>query len=154
RVAELTQDTKQRVEAFYRIGKALDEKLSDRVAAQDRYEMALDLEPGHIPTLGALRQIAIDNADYDKAARYYDQEQSYTTAPRQRARLLVELGNIREEKLGDHDSAVLAWEAACEADNESEEAALPLSNHYIDKEEWAKAEPLLDMLVRKAGKRE
>ena len=31
RVAELTQDTKQRVEAFYRIGKALDEKLGDRV---------------------------------------------------------------------------------------------------------------------------
>ncbi len=45
RVAELTQDTKQRVESFYRIGKALDEKLGDRVAAQERYEMALDLDP-------------------------------------------------------------------------------------------------------------
>src|SRR5262249_37586645 len=92
--------------------------------------------------------------DYDKAARYIDQEQSYTPAPRQRARLLVELGRLREEMLGDHDSAVLAWEAGFEADPENEEAALPLSDEYIAKEAWEKAEPLLDMLTRKAGKRD
>lgn len=154
RVAELTQDTKQRVEAFYKIGKALDEKLGDRVSAQDRYEMALDLDPSHLPTLGALRQIAIDNADYDKAARYIDQEQSYQPAPRQRARLLVELGRIRDEMLGDHDSAVLAWEAAFEADPENEDAALPLIDEYIAKEAWDRAEPLLDMVTRKAAKRD
>jgi tetratricopeptide (TPR) repeat protein len=154
RVAELTQDSRQRVEAFYRIAKALDEKLGDRVAAQDRYEMALDLDPAHLPTLTALRQIAMDNADYDKAARYYDQEQSYTQAPRQRARLLVELGKLREEMLGDHPSAVLAWEAAHEADPENEDAALPLVDEYIGGEQWEKAEPLLDLLVRKAGKRD
>jgi tetratricopeptide (TPR) repeat protein len=154
RVAELTQDPKQRVESFYRIGKALDEKLGDRVAAQERYEMALDLDSSHLPTLTALRQIAIDASDYDKAARYLDQEQSYTQAPRQRAKLLVELGKLREEMLGDHDSAVLAWEAAYEADPENEEAALPLVDQYIAKAEWARGEPLLDMLVRKSGKRE
>jgi tetratricopeptide (TPR) repeat protein len=154
RVAELTQDTKQRVEAYFKIGKALDEKLGDRVSAQDRYEMALDLDPSHLPTLGSIRQIALDNADYDKAARYIDQEQSYTPAPRQRARLLVELGRLREEMLGDHDSAVLAWEAAFEADPENEDAAMPLVDEYIAKEQWEKGEPLLDMLTRKAGKRE
>ncbi len=154
RVAELTQDTKQRVESFYKIGKALDEKLGDRVAAQERYEMALDLEPSHLPSLAALRLIAVDSADYDKAARYLDQEQSYTQSPRQRAKLLCELGKLREEMLGDHPSAVLAWEAGYEADPENEDAALPLVDEYIGKEDWARAEPLLDMLVRKSGKRE
>ncbi len=154
RVAELTQDTKQRVESFYKIGKALDEKLGDRVSAQDRYEMALDLDAAHLPTLGALRQIAMDNADYDKAARYIDQEQSYTPAPRQRARLLVELGRLREEMLGDHDSAVLAWEASQEADPENEESAMPLADEYVNRELWERAEPLLDTLTRKAGKRD
>ncbi len=154
RVAELTQDTKQRVESFYRIGKALDEKLGDRVSAQERYEMALDLDPSHLATIAALRQIAIDAADHDKAARYYDQEQSYTTSPRQRAKLLVELGKLRDEMLGDHPSAVLAWEAAYEANGENEDAAMPLADEYIAQHEWAKAEPLLDLLVRKSGKRE
>ncbi len=154
RVAELTSDSKQRVEAFYRIGKALDEKLGDRVAAQERYEMALDLDPAHLPTLASLRQIALEGSDFDKAARYLDQEQSYTQAPRQRAKLLVDLGKLREEMLGDHASAVLAWEAAYEADNENEEAAAPLVDEYIANSDWARAEPLLDMLVRKSGKRE
>ncbi len=154
RVADLTQDTKQRVEAFYRIGKALDEKLGDRVSAQERYETALDLDPTHLPTLAALRQIALDAADYDKAARYYDQEQSATQSPRQRARLLIELGKLRDEMLGDHASAVLAWEAAYEADPENEDAAQPLADEYVVQEQWDKAEPLLDLLVRKSGKRE
>jgi tetratricopeptide (TPR) repeat protein len=105
RVAELTTDAKQRVEAFYRIGRALDDKLGDRVAARERYETALDLEPSHLPTLAALRQIAVDSADYDKAARHLDQEQSFTTAPRQRAKLLVELANLREQMLSDDASA-------------------------------------------------
>ena len=55
RVADLTVDGKQKVESYYRIGKMLDEKLGDRVSAQDKYELALDLEPSHIPTLQALR---------------------------------------------------------------------------------------------------
>ncbi|HEY4012646.1 MAG TPA: tetratricopeptide repeat protein [Polyangiaceae bacterium] len=154
RVAELTQDPKQRIEAFYRIGKALDEKVGDRAAAQDRYEMALDLDPAHLPSLAALRQIAVGNADYDKAARYLHEEQTHTQSPRQRARLLVELGKLREEMLGDHAGAVAAWEAAYEVDPENEDAAAPLVDEYIAKEGWAKAEPLLDMLVRKSGKRD
>jgi tetratricopeptide (TPR) repeat protein len=154
RVAELTQDSKQRVESFYRIGKALDEKLGDRVSAQERYEMALDLDPSHLATIAALRVIALDSADHDKAARYLDQEQSYTTSPRQRAKLLVELGKLRETMLGDHPSAVLAWESSYEADPENEDSAMPLVDEYIAQTEWAKAEPLLDLLVRKSGKRE
>ena len=154
RVAELTPDVKQRVEAFYRIGKALDEKLGDRASAQDRYEMALDLEPSHLPSLQALRVIAVDAADYDKAARYLDQEQSYTTVARQRARLLVDLGKLRDEKLGDHESALLSWEAAHEADPENEDAAFPLVDEYMKAERYEAAEPLLDLLVRKASKRE
>ena len=154
RVAELTRDPKQRVEAFYRIGKALDERVGDRVAAQERYEMALDLDSTHLPTLAALRQIAIDSTDYDKAARYLDEEQTYTQSARQRARLLVELGKLRQEMLGDEAGAIAAWESAYEVDPENEDAASPLVDHYIAQEQWQKAEPLLDMLVRKASKRD
>ncbi|WP_207633536.1 TraK domain-containing protein [Escherichia coli] len=65
-----------------------------------------------------------------------------------------ELGRLREEMLGDHDSAVLAWEASQEADPENEESAMPLADEYITREAWDRAEPLLDTLTRKAGKRD
>jgi len=58
----------------------------------------------------ALR-VDTDNADYDKAARYIDQEQSYTPAPRQRARLLVELIVFGHERLYDSIDHGSAWQA-------------------------------------------
>jgi tetratricopeptide (TPR) repeat protein len=154
RVADLTPDGRQRVEMYFRIGKQLDEKLGDRVSAQERFEMALDLDPAHVPTLAALRVIAIDAADWDRAARYLDQEQMNTEAPRARAKLLVELGKLRDEMLGEHDLAVQAYEQALGSDGDNEDAALPLVNEYVSTEQWPRAKPLAEMLAKKAGKRD
>ncbi|RYZ68640.1 MAG: tetratricopeptide repeat protein [Proteobacteria bacterium] len=154
RVADLTSDGNQRVEMYYRIGRALDEKLGDRVQAQERYEMALDLNPSHLPTLASLRQIALDGGDWDRAARFLDQEQMNTQVPRARAKLLVELGKLRQDYLGEQDQAIVAFEQAHQNDADNEDAALPLLDYYVEQQRWAEAEPLADMLVRKAGKRE
>jgi len=154
RVADLTPDGKQRVDMYYRIGKQLEDKLGDRVQAQERFEMALDLDPTHIPSLAALRVIAIDSADWVLAARYLDQEQQNTELPRPRAKLLVELGKLRDDMLGEHDLAVQAYELALQSDADNEDAAMPLLTEYVNTEKWAKAEPLAEMLVKKSGKRE
>ncbi len=154
RVAELTADGAQRVEMYYRIGKALDGQLGDRVAAQEKYEMALDLDPAHLPSLGALREIAIDASEWDQAARYLDQEQMNTPAPRQRSKLLVELGRLRQEKLEEYDLAVQAYEFALQADPENEDAAKPLLEEHVAQQRWKEAEPLADMLLKKAAKLE
>jgi tetratricopeptide (TPR) repeat protein len=128
----------------------LDEKLGDRDAAQERFEMALDLDPTHLPTLAALRAIAIDAADWDRAARYLDQEQINTEAPR-RAKLLVELGKLRDEMLGEHDLAVQAYELALQSDADNEDAALPLVERVRRDGAVGRAEPLAEMLVKKAA---
>ena len=154
RVADLTADGKQRVEMYYRIARALDERLGERMQAQERYEMALDLDPAHVPTLAALREIALANEDWDRAARFLDQEQQHTAAPRQRAKLLVELGAVRDDKLGEHDLAVIAWQLALQYDDDNEDAATPLLREYVERERWADAEPLAELLVRKSHKRE
>lgn len=154
RVADLTSDGTQRVEMYYRIGRSLEEKLGDRIQAQERFEMALDLDPTHLPSLAALRTIAVDEADWDRAARYLEQEQLNTQAPRGRAKLLVELGKLRDEMLGEHELAVQAYELAMQCDEDCEEAALPLVEEYLRTERWPEAEPLAEMLVKKAKNRD
>src|SRR5690606_35655882 len=154
RVAELTVDGKQKVEAFYRIGRQYEEKLNDRFLARERFEQALDLDPTHTPTLAALRAIAIDESDWDRAARYLDMEHQNTDLPRARAKLLVELGRIRAEMIEERDPAVVAYELANQADADAEDAALPHARFYVEQERWAEAEPLTDMLVDRRGKRE
>ena len=117
--------------------------------------MALDLDPSHLPTLAALRQIAID-------ARRLRQGGAL---PRSGAELHD--GAARSARASSSSSASCATRcsattrARCspgrpryEADPENEDAALPLVDEYIAQQEWAKAEPLLDLLVRKSGKRE
>ncbi len=154
RVADLTSDGNQRVEMYYRIGKALEDKLGDRGQAQERFEMSLDLDPAHLPTLAALRTIAIDESDWDRAARYLEQEQLNTPTPRARAKLLVELGKLRDDMLSEHELAVQAYELAMQCDADCEEAALPLLQEYIRVERFADAEPLAEMLVRKSKNKE
>jgi tetratricopeptide (TPR) repeat protein len=154
RVADLTADGRQRVDMYYRIGRNLEEKLGDRVQARARFEMALDLEPKHLPTLAALRTIAVDEADWDLASSYLDQEQEHTESPRARAKLLVELGKIRQEKLDLPEQALAAYQQAIALDDDSEEAALPLMNEYVKVEKWAEAEPLAELLVRKSRSRD
>ncbi|MGZ3473895.1 MAG: tetratricopeptide repeat protein [Polyangiales bacterium] len=154
RVADLTFDTAQKVEMLYRIGKAHDEKLGDRVTAQERFRAALDFDPAHLLSLAALRQIALDTADWYEAAQLLDQEQNNTVAPRQKAKLLVELGKLREEMLSEHEAAIQAFEMAIQADPENEDAAQPLGEEYVNNGRFEEAEPLLELLTRKATKRD
>lgn len=154
RVADLTVDGGQRVEAFYHIGKQLDEKLGDRVQARERFEQALDLDPTHLPTLAALRTIAMDEVDWDLASRYLETEQQHTEAPRARSRLLTELGRIRAEMLEQPEAALEAYQLAHQADPDNEDAALPLARRYVDGANYEAAEPLTEMLVRKSAQKE
>jgi tetratricopeptide (TPR) repeat protein len=154
RIADLTVDGSQRVEMYYRIGKALDEKLSDRAQARERFEMALDLDPKHLPTLSALRTIATEDADWDNVARYLEEEQKYTDSARAKSRLLVELGRVQDQMLSEHALAVAAYERAIASDRENEEAAMPLVEEYVATERWSDAAPLAEMLVKKSKSRE
>jgi len=153
RLADLTRDPRERAEAFYRIGKALEQKARDRLAAQDRYDLAIAFDPSHVRALHAARQIAMENSDYERAVRYLDQEQSHTPHARARSQLLVDLGRVHGDKLGDSASAFLAYEAAYDADDDNEEAAFPLIDEYIAQKEWAKTEPPLELVIRKGTKR-
>ena len=149
RVADLTVDGDQRVDMYYRIGRVQLERLEDRFDARESFERALDVDPSHVQSITALRKIALDEADWDAASRLLEQEQAHTQSGRGRARLLVELGRVREEHLGEPDSALLAFQQAIEADPDCEEAAEPLVNRYVEQEKWEEAAPLAELLVRR-----
>ena len=154
RVADLTPDPARRVEALWRLGRTLHDKVGDVSMALDKFEAALDIDPAHAPSLASVRQIALLDTDYTKAAKFYEREALATTGPRQRAKLWVDVGRLYEEHLGDHGNAVRAWREALASDEENEDAAEPLAEDLVARSEWASAEPLLDMLVRKSGKRD
>ncbi|MBM4376603.1 MAG: tetratricopeptide repeat protein [Deltaproteobacteria bacterium] len=154
RVAELASDGAQRVESLYRIGKQLEEKKADRSEARARYEQALDLDPHHLPSLAALRAIVTDEGDYYQAARYLDTEQQHTNSPRLRGKLLVDLGNLRKDRLGEPEEARRAFDLAYTLDSDNEDAALELARWHVSRGAFAEAEPFTVLLEKKAPAKE
>lgn len=149
KVAELTTEGGQRVDMYYRIGRAQLERLQDPISARDSLEKALDLDPSHLQAISLLKGIALTEGDWDAAARHLEQEIANTRADRAKAKLLVELGRIRDERLGERVLSLQAYEQAIQNDAESEDAAGPLLESYVEQGRWKEAEPLVELLVRR-----
>ncbi|MBM4358397.1 MAG: tetratricopeptide repeat protein [Deltaproteobacteria bacterium] len=141
RVAELASDGSERVESHYRIGKQLLDAGTDLAEARSRFQQALELDAGHLPTLAALRLIMINDGDLAEAARLLDAEQERTSDTVERAKLLVELGRMRAAELGQIDAAVAVYRLAFDLDATNQDAAYALANHYLGAREWEAAEP-------------
>lgn len=147
-------DAGKAVELRVRVGKIAETSLGDELRAVEQYQAALDLDPSHLPALEALRAIATRREDWYEVARYLDREQAATELPRTRARLLTELGRVQAQYLDDEAQSIRCYEEALRNDADQEEAAWPLANHYVANERWADAEPLVEMLTRRASRRD
>lgn len=152
--SRLISEPSEGVELRFRMGKLLDEQLGDRASAVDQYQQALDLEPGHLPSLEAMRRIHLDDGDWLAAAKVLEQESHYQQQPRLVAKLLVELGRLYEERLDEHARAIATFEAALSKDPDNEDAALPLAEEYTKTNRFAEAVPILDALVKRSSKRD
>jgi len=153
-LAGVVSDPAEQVSLKHRMGRILDQELGDRVSALEQFQMAIDLEPGHLPSLEAMRNIYVDSGDWAAAAKMLTLEVEHTEKARKRAALLVDLGRIRSERLDDEAGAVAAFEAASQADPDNEDALLPLVDAYLANERFEDAFPLLELLVQRSDKRE
>ncbi len=153
-LAAVVDDPAEQVSLKHRMGRILDQELGDRVSALEQFQAAIDIDPAHLPSLGAMRNIYVDSGDWTAAAKTLALEVEHTEKDRKRAALLVELGRVRAERLDDEAGAVEAFEAASQADPDNEDALLPLVDAYLARDRYEDAFPLLDVLVQRSDKRE
>jgi tetratricopeptide (TPR) repeat protein len=98
------------VEIYWQLGD-IHSSLQQTDRAQNHFEKALSIDPGHEPSLRALVKIAEDAQRFDKSAEY---RQSLLTVLEDDAKFenSVELGNLAREKLNDDHMAIDAYIAA------------------------------------------
>ncbi|MGB5286565.1 MAG: tetratricopeptide repeat protein, partial [Polyangiales bacterium] len=147
-LAAVVDEPADQVALKHRMGRILDQELGDRVSALEQFQSAVDLDPGHLESLEAMRGIHVDSGDWVAAAKTLGLEVEHTEQDRIRAARLVELGRIRAERLDDEAGAVQAFESAFAADPDNEDAMLPLVDAYVAQERHDDAFPLLQTLVR------
>ena len=151
-LAAVVDEPADQVALKHRMGRILDQELGDRVSALEQFQAAIDLDPGHLQSLEAMRGIHVDSGDWVAAAKTLGLEVEHTEQDRIRAARLVELGRIRAERLDDEPGAVQAFEAAFAADADNEDAMLPLVDAYVARERHEDAFPLLQTLVLRCDK--
>jgi golgin subfamily B member 1 len=153
RLARISASGAQQVDLHYRIGRILEEKLGDRQAAVQHYQLAIDVDPAHLPSLEAMRKVHLDSGDWLAASRTLAREIQHNQAPRVLSRLNVELGTLYAERLDESARAVAAFEAALRHDDTNEDAALPLVDVYVGAKRWSDALPLLNLLSKQSSRR-
>ena len=92
--------------------------------------------------------------DWLKAAQMMVRAEAFTGNPLEKAKMLFEAGRIYREKLDNELSAGELFARVLELDPEHVEAGEPLAEIYFRDEKWAELEPILDMLTRKADKKD
>jgi golgin subfamily B member 1 len=150
RRAEADTDPKSKAELIYQAGKIAVERLQDTETAEARFMKALELDSGHVPSLNGLIDINRGRGDYLRAAKLMAEAVERTPNRLEKDRLLYEAGCLHQDQLEDEAKAEALFARALASDPEHVQAGMRLADIYFRAEAWAKLEPVLDMLVRKA----
>lgn len=128
RLASLVRGTPNRIELRLAIARILEERLDDRCGALAQYAEVLDLAPMHREADAAIRRIHAEAGDWAATARCIEAAAGREEGGKARAKLLVELAGLYEERLGDPARALGAYARAVEADPQCHEAALEVAS--------------------------
>ncbi len=146
RESRLVDEVSEAVAIHARVARIHGEILGDKDAARAAYERVLEIDPGHLPSIRGLRTIFESGDDEEGALRSLEQEASYTEDPAEKTRLYDEIGRHHLEVRQEPEEAIRAFEEARRHSPGDLPAALALSDLYVERERWAEAEVVLDVV--------
>ncbi|MDY0058373.1 MAG: hypothetical protein RBU45_01055 [Myxococcota bacterium] len=146
------EDKTQRVALGYRIGQLQLQQIQDAAKAEDWFYQVLEEDPLHLPSIEALRDMAYGREDWRGAVLLLKRQEEATRDLTEKAKTLLAIGNIYQQRENDPLAASTYFERCVELDPENVEAASPLVEMYLQERRWERAEPLLELLVRRLGK--
>jgi len=137
----------ERALALCEIGRIRREQLGDLQGAKEAYERAIHLAPEHHEALRALRSLAATQEQWRELVALSRRELQLTEDDSERARLLVEIGELQYRHLERPNAAAESLEQALEADPNNTRAAELLGVIYFETEDWERADQLLERVV-------
>ena len=151
REARSAAAARMRVDVHVRIGAIFEDMLLDPASAKDAYGRALQLDPGCLPAIRALKGIAERERDRDRYLEMLIEEARYVPEVEEKTRLYTEVGRVYQEERDDRDQAARYYEEALKRTAGHPEAARPLSDIYVAQTRWADAERVLEAMVDLLG---
>jgi tetratricopeptide (TPR) repeat protein len=143
------------VELFHRLGKINEEMLQDMQAAAEAYHKALERDGSYLPSIKQLKGLYKDAGQQDAYLEMLTQEAKATLDPEDKTSAWVSVADHHREVREDLDQAAVAYEEALKVTPDALAAAQPLADITVGREQWVRAEQVLDIvcgqLTRKAA---
>jgi cellulose synthase operon protein C len=136
RESELVEEPALKVGLVHRAGTVLDDHVADTEAALVRFKKALELDPKFVPALASVGRI------YHRAGRWAEllaiyERQAAATSGDDSVGLYNKMGELCEDKLGDHDAAARWYRRALELDPTYRPAIRALVRRCRESRDWA-----------------
>lgn len=147
--AQLKGASPEAVETYYRIGKINEDMLLDQGNAVIAYRAALQIEPSHLPSIQALKEIAASRNDHQERLKWLRAEAQYIRDEFERTAVHTATGLFLQDTLSDLEGASTEFEKALALTYDHLPAAKPLADICFRDENWNRAEQLLDIVVER-----
>ncbi len=145
--SRLTQDRLQLLDLHERVGRLYQEHLGDLEQAELWFRNALEHNRNHLPSLGALKEIYEQRAEWTEVIRTLKMMETATRVLAEKSQHLYEIGAVYQQHIADMSTAIDYYEQAMDLHQENVQAAQPLVEVYWEEQRWERAEPLLDLLL-------
>jgi tetratricopeptide (TPR) repeat protein len=147
RLADIAPVLSRRAELLHRAGELYEGELGDSDTAEQRYRTVLTMDETFLPSMQALQRVYMTRESWLDAIEMIEAQIEYTRDLAQRSLLLVAIGQLNEDHMGNAPAAQRRYEEALELDPGNVLAAEPLSRMYFDDKKWERAKSCLDLLV-------
>jgi len=151
REAQLLGPCAQTVELYYRIGRIQHDMLLDPENAKQSFLEALQIDPRYVPAIRAVRELYEREGDWSSFEQALIQEADATEDTQAKCSAMLAVGRYFAEHQENSDAGAEWYEQALRLVPDSHEAAKPLADIYISRENWERAERMLEIVTAHLG---
>jgi tetratricopeptide (TPR) repeat protein len=141
-----SQTDAQIVETFHRIGN-IKMKLGERAKSINMFEKALEINPGHRPTLEALAKAHADAGEWEAVIKQKRALLSHSATVEEKLAFHEEIIAIYKDKLGNPQKAIAAYLEAIEVKPDARNLLVDVLELLHETKQWKKAVEILMRLA-------
>lgn len=149
REVRLAASAQAAVDLYSRAGRIQEDQLHDLAEAQTAYRRALEIDPGALVPLGALKRIYEQAENWEGYLDVARQEASVLPEGPEKTERLFELGRFYQETREDTANAERFYRDALKVTPDHLASARPLADIYVAGGDWSAAEAMLDIVVER-----
>ncbi len=139
------QTDEEIVEIFYRLG-IIKLEMDERRKALNMFDKSLEINSHHKPTLRAVIGMHEKHGDWEKVIHYKKTLMETATAD-EKFEILVQIGDIWQEKIKNSQKAIQSYNDALEMQEENRQLLHKLLNLYTATEQWLQAVEIIEKIA-------